>query len=85
LFSAKKSFKRYNGKKRCSDYHPDYCLEWKSDEDVTQALICLECREIKLFGPKHELQCDLSDEAAKVLAELLSPYQKNRPIIKVSK
>jgi hypothetical protein len=85
LFSAKQSFKRYDGKKRCSGYHPDYCLEWKAGEAVTQALICLECVEIKLFGPKCELHCDLSNETGKVLTELLSPYQKNRPIAKTDK
>jgi hypothetical protein len=85
LFSDKKSFKRYAENKRCSGYHPDYCLEWKSGEVVTQALICFECREIKLFGPKYELHCDLSDEAETVLTELLSPYQKNRPVTKASK
>ena len=82
LFSAQKSFKRYNGNKKCSGYHPDYCVEWKAGEAATQALICLECAEIKLFGSKCELHCDLSNEAAKVLTELLSPYQKNRPITK---
>ena len=82
LLSAKKSFKRYAENKRCSGYHPDYCLEWKAGEAATQALICLECGEIKLFGSKCELHCDLSNEAEKVLTELLSPYQKNRPITK---
>ena len=45
---------------------------------MTQALICLECREVKMFGPKGELHCDLSIEAGQRLAQLLSPYQKNR-------
>jgi hypothetical protein len=80
LFSAKKSFKRYVENKRCSGYHPEYCIDWKAGEAVTQALICLECGEIKLFGPKYELHCDLSNEAEKVVTELLSPYQNNRPI-----
>jgi hypothetical protein len=84
LFSAKKSFKRYVENKRCSGYHPEYCLDWNAGEAVTQALICLECGEVKLFGPKYELHCDLSNEAEKVVTELLSPYQKNRPITKAT-
>ena len=53
-------------------------------EAVTQALICLDCREIKMFGPKCELHCDLSNEAAAGLTPLLSPYQKNRPTTKAT-
>jgi hypothetical protein len=46
LFSAQKSFKRYDGNKRCSGYYPEYGVEWKAKagEAVTRALICLECR-----------------------------------------
>jgi hypothetical protein len=85
LFSSTKSFKNYDGKKSCSGYYPEYCVEWKGDEAVTQALICLECREIKMFGPTCELHCDLSIEAAQGLSQLLSPYQKNRPTTKATR
>ena len=85
LFSSKKSFQRYNAKKRCGGYAPEYVIEWKAGEAVTQALISLECGEVKMFGPKGELHCDLSNEAAKVLTELVSRYRKNRPIIKAIK
>ena len=85
LLSSKKSFKRYDGKKSCSGYYPEYCVEWKSDDAVTQALICLECREIKMFGPTCELHCDLSIEAEQGLSQLLSLYQKNRPTTKATR
>jgi hypothetical protein len=85
LFSSKKSFRRYDGKKSCSGYYPEYCVEWKAGEAVTQALICLECREIKIFGPPGELHCDLSIEAEQGLSQLLSQYQKNRPTTKATK
>jgi len=84
LFSSKKSFKRYDGNKKCSGYYPEYCVEWNAGEAVTQALICLDCREIKMFGPKCELHCDLSNEAVAGLTPLLSPYQKNRPTTKAT-
>jgi hypothetical protein len=79
LFSAKGSFKRYRGEKACGGYHPDYCVEWKTADAPTRALICLECGEVKLIGPRSELHCDLIPEAWKQLAQRLSPYQKNRP------
>ena len=84
LFSSKKSFKRYDEKKRCGGYSPDYAVEWKTGEEATRALICLECGEVKLFGPKSELYCDLSMEAQKSLTHMLRPYQKNRPSTKSS-
>jgi hypothetical protein len=79
LFSSTKSFKNYDGNKSCTGFYPEYCIEWKGDEAVTQVLICLECSEIKIFGPTCELHCDLSIEAQQGLSQLLSPYQKNRP------
>jgi hypothetical protein len=85
LFSSRKSFNRYEGNKQCSGFNPDYCVEWRAGEAVTQALICLECREVKLFGPRDELHCDLSLEADSSLTQLLNPYQKNRPTTKATR
>jgi len=79
LFSAKGSFQRYRSQKECGGYHADYCVEWKTGEAVTRALICLECGEVKLFGPQAELHCDLSAKADKQLKQSLSGYRKNRP------
>src|SRR4051812_48116871 len=71
LFSAKGSFKRYRGPKVCGGYHPDYCVEWKAGDAATRALICLECGEVKIFGPQAELHCDLSPDAGQRLAQWL--------------
>jgi hypothetical protein len=79
LFSAERSFKRYRGPKVCGGYHPDYCVEWKTGDAATRALVCLECGEVKIFGLRSELHCDLSPESGKRLSQWLSTYQKNRP------
>jgi hypothetical protein len=79
LFSAERSFMRYRGSKACGDYHPDYCLEWKTGDATTRALVCLECGEVKIFSPQSELHCDLSPDSRERLAQLLSRYRKNRP------
>ena len=79
LFCARGTFKHYRAQKPCGGYHPDYCVEWKTGAEVTRALICLECGEVKIFGPGAELHCDLIPEAGERLARCLKPYQKNRP------
>lgn len=79
LFSAAGSFQRYRPQKPCGAFHPDYCVVWKGGEAVTEALISLECGEVKMFGPQGELHCDLSPESAQALKPLLVPYRKNRP------
>jgi hypothetical protein len=79
LMSAKKSFNRFRGPKECGGYHPEYCAQWKTGGDETRALISLECGEVKMFGPRGELHCDLTPDAAKALKQLLSFYRKNRP------
>ena len=81
LFSARESFQAINksDRKTCGGFTAEYCVEWTTGETVTQALICLECGEVMLFGPQSELHCNLSPDTAKRLKQLLSPYQKNAP------
>jgi hypothetical protein len=77
LLSARESFARYNSRKSCGGFQPEYCLEWTTGETGTQALISLECGEVKWYGPRGELYCDLIPEAVKKLKQVLSPHQKN--------
>ena len=78
LLSSGTTFRRLDGKKRCSGYSPDYSVEWKAGEAVTRALICLECAEVKMFGPKGELHCDLTTEAKQTLESSLGRYREDR-------
>lgn len=77
--SAPGSFAGYSGLKSAGEYNPDYCLSWKASGGETQVLVSLECAEVKLYGPKNELHCDLTPQAAEQLKQLLQPYRKNRP------
>lgn len=79
LFSARNTFERYRSQKECGGYHADYCIEWKSGDVATRALVCLECGEVKLFAPQAELYCDLTEKAAARIKQVLNGYQKNRP------
>lgn len=76
LFSATASFAPYASQKKCGGFSPEFCLEWKTGDATTQALICLECGEVKLFGSQSELHCDLSQDAAGRLKQLLSDVEK---------
>ncbi len=80
LFSARTSFTKYTDGKKGGGFHANYCLEWKTGEETTHVVIALECGEVKMFGPKSELHCDLSQEAAQKLRQLLSRYRKNCPV-----
>jgi hypothetical protein len=79
LLSDKSSFKRHRGPNRCGGYQPDFCVEWKNRDVPTRALICMECGEVKVFGPRSEVHCDLDLKAEQRLEEWLRPYRKNRP------
>ena len=80
LFSARTSFANYTDEKKGGGFHADYCLEWKTSEGTTHVVISLELGEVKMYGTKSELHCDLSQNAAQKLRQLLSRYRKNRPI-----
>lgn len=84
LFSAGESYQPYSPSKKCGGFTAEYCVEWTTGETTTHVLICLECDEAMLFGPKAELHCSLSPTAAQRLKQLLSPYQKNSPTEKPS-
>ncbi|MBC7815521.1 MAG: hypothetical protein IAG10_01320 [Planctomycetaceae bacterium] len=80
LLSARTSFATYTDGKKGGGFHANYCLEWKSSEGTTHVVISLEGGEVKMYVPKSELHCDLSQEAAQKLRQLLSPYRKNCPV-----
>ena len=82
LFSARTSFAKYSDGKKGGGFHANYCLEWKTGEGTTHAIICLESGEVKMYGSKSKLHCDLSQEAAQKLRQLLSRYRKNFPVEK---
>ena len=50
LFSAPGIFQRFQSRKKCGGFDPDFCLEWKTDAATTR-VISLECEEATLFGP----------------------------------
>jgi hypothetical protein len=79
LYTADGSFKQWQGYKRCGGFHPDYALEWHVGTDKYQALICFGCTEVKSFGPKVELYCDMTEKTKTAFEKLLKPYHKNRP------
>jgi hypothetical protein len=81
LLSAKESFARYRAGKSCGGFQPEFCLEWKVGEAATEALISLECGEVKLFGPKGELYCDLVPVALQKLKPLLTRHQNHSPVM----
>lgn len=79
IFSSRATYRRYGGKKRCSGYSPEFGVEWRAGAAIARALICLECAEVKMFGAKSELYCDLGAEAMKELEPLLSRHREDRP------
>ena len=56
-------------------------VSWKElARDVDRAQICFGCQEMKAFGPKAELHCDISDEGHEQLLKILKPYRESRPV-----
>jgi hypothetical protein len=76
---ASDSFRKFGGFKACGGFHPDYCVEWRAGKSSYQMLLCFGCSEARLFGPRHEVYCDLQKPAKEQMEKLLQPYRKNRP------
>jgi hypothetical protein len=79
LFRAGESFTAYRGPKKCGGFHPDYAVEWRLGKDVYQALVCFGCHEVKFYGPKAGVYCDVRDRALGEMKKVLLSYRKNRP------
>ncbi|QJW94473.1 hypothetical protein [Frigoriglobus tundricola] len=79
LFTDETSFKAFSGAKKCGGFHPDYCIEWHVGKDLYRCLVCFGCHEVKVFGPKTELYCDITKDAYDSFKTVLQPYRKNRP------
>ncbi|HEV3142411.1 MAG TPA: hypothetical protein VGZ47_00845 [Gemmataceae bacterium] len=79
LYCDPSTFRPWMGEKSCGGYHPDFCIEWHVGQDSYQALICFSCWEIKMYGPRTELYCDVDDDALNRFKTILKAYQKNRP------
>jgi hypothetical protein len=79
LFAARTSFAPFTDGKKGGGFHADYGWEWKTADGTTHAILCLEIGEVKLYGRKAELHCDLAPDATQKLHDLLSRYRKNRP------
>jgi hypothetical protein len=76
------SFEPHSGEKKCGGFHPDYAVEWETRGQTYQALICLGCWEINVYGPKGGAIYDIRNDARDRLKPLLEPYRKNRPPFK---
>ncbi len=84
ILGDRASFAVYSGEKKCGGFHPDYAVEWATRGQTYQALICLGCWEIKVYGPKGETIYDIRPDARDRLKPLLEPYRKNRPPFKAT-
>ncbi len=79
LFTDSDSFRPFRGEKKCGGFHPDYCVEWQAGKEVYRCLVCFGCGEVKVFGPKAELYCDMTHKSCEKFKEVLQSYRKHRP------
>lgn len=63
----------------CGGFHPDFCLEWQDGDATYQVLICFGCYEVKCYGPRTELWCDIQESAYDQFKKVLRKYRKSRP------
>jgi hypothetical protein len=64
----------------CGEFHPDWCLEWKSGGEVNRALVCFGCDEAMLFGPRRQLRVNITEATKADLKRRLGSYWSLRPV-----
>ncbi|MEO8392896.1 MAG: hypothetical protein ABI700_07875 [Chloroflexota bacterium] len=60
-------------------FHPDYCLEWRHDEDVTRVLFCFSCSEVMILRGETEQVFPLQGRKQNSFKALLEWYPKHCP------
>jgi hypothetical protein len=73
-----RSFESYGGPYFCGGYHPDLCLEWRTNGQVYRVCICFGCYEARIIGPKKTLMFDIDDAAYKNLYQIAKTVFKHR-------
>ena len=68
-----------DGEPDCGGFHPDYALTWTAAGKSYEALLCLGCAEMRIYGPIGEVRYFMPSEPWRRLKELLKPYRQNRP------
>lgn len=71
------AFAQWGGAKQCGGFHPDFCLEWRRGQETHRALICFGCHEMKYYGPRAAVLCDVPSPDYKELKRLLEPYRSH--------
>lgn len=79
VLSSSKSILPFSGEKLCGGFHPDYCVAWTRENQISHALICFGCHEIYFLSNDKSYRYDLTNEACENLMKLLSPYGEKRP------
>lgn len=79
LLSAEGSLTKWLGPKKCGGFHPDYAVDFNDGKQTVTALICFGCQEVRLYGAKTDLYCDINLKLKDEIATMLKPYAKNRP------
>jgi hypothetical protein len=78
LCSAETTFGPYRGPQSSATFRPDWCLLWKRPQDECRVVLCFECRQARLYGPKEGIWSELDDEALRQFGAILKPYQGER-------
>jgi hypothetical protein len=75
LIRNRTAFLDYGGMKLCGGFHPDYCIEWRFEEDgqisKSRAFACLGCHEWRLVDNMSALHSDMADFVTTKLISLL--------------
>jgi hypothetical protein len=77
------TLKPFTGEKKCGGFHPDYAIEFRKGLSRYQVLICFGCHEAKVIGPQGKSRHNLGSGGYEAFAEILKPYQTNRPAQKL--
>lgn len=71
VLSDDASFQAHTAGKKCGGFHADYVVQWKSDGQPYQVLLCFGCHEVLSLGAGGERLNDLSDRGYEQLTRIL--------------
>jgi hypothetical protein len=68
---------------KCGPFHPDFAIEWATDDDVVRIQICFGCSEAKIYSGTSEAYLSLA--ATEKLRALLKDRWQHRPKTPIAK
>lgn len=80
IFSDRRSYQPWGGRKMCGDFHGDYYFKWIENNEAYEAIVCFSCHEALLFHKGEKQRVDISSSLGNYASRLVRPREDRHTV-----